>query len=31
MRGVYGDTPNEGITGVVDGVDIPIEATVAMT
>ena len=31
VRGVDGDIPNEGITSLVDGVDIPIEATAAMT
>ena len=31
VRGVDGDIPNEGIVGLVDGVDIPIEAISAMT
>ena len=31
MRGVYGNIPNEGMVGFMDGVDIPIEAIVAMT
>ena len=31
MRGVDGKIPNEGIVGLVDGVDIPIEATMTMT
>ena len=31
MRGVYGDIPNEGMVGSVDGVDIPIEEIAAMT